>query len=76
MAKKFEEAMAELENIVRILDRGESTLDDSLKLFETGVNLAHYCQTLLDKAEDKVSMITFSEDGAELQDFPGISQED
>lgn len=76
MAKKFEEAMTELENIVRILDRGESTLDDSLKLFEKGVNLAHYCQTLLDEAEDKVSMITFSEDGAELQDFPSSVQED
>ena len=68
MAKKFEEAMAELEGIVRALDRGEAPLDESLALFEKGVNLADYCQKLLDNAEKKISMITFKEDGDELVD--------
>lgn len=69
MAKKFEEAMIELEGIVRALDRGEATLDESLSLFEKGVNLADYCQKLLDNAEEKISMITFKDDNYAIVDF-------
>ena len=76
MAKKFEEAMAELENIVKVLDKGESTLDESMKLFEKGVKLAQYCQKLLDEAENKISIVAFNENGAELEDFAQNNQED
>lgn len=69
MAKKFEEAMTELENIVRVLDKGESTLDESMKLFEKGVGLAQYCQKLLDEAEDKISLVAFTDEGYKLNDF-------
>ena len=41
--KPFEESMTRLEEIVSILERGESTLDESLALFEEGTKLAAAC---------------------------------
>ena len=48
--KPFEESMTRLEEIVSILERGESTLDESLALFEEGTKLAAKCSALLDTA--------------------------
>lgn len=56
--KTFEEAMARLEEIVSLLERGEAPLEESLKLFEEGTGLMKQCSTLLDKAEQKVTKLT------------------
>ena len=53
----FEQAMGRLEEIVGLLERGECGLDQSLKLFEEGAKLAGQCEELLDKAEQKVSLL-------------------
>ena len=53
----FEQAMGRLEEIVGLLERGERGLDQSLKLFEEGAKLAGQCEELLDKAEQKVSLL-------------------
>ena len=53
----FEQAMGRLEEIVGLLERGECGLDQSLKLFEEGAKLAGQCEDLLDKAEQKVSLL-------------------
>lgn len=53
----FEQAMGRLEEIVGLLERGECGLDESLKLFEEGAKLAGQCEELLDKAEQKVSLL-------------------
>ena len=53
----FEQAMGRLEEIVGLLERGECGLDQSLKLFEEGAKLAGQCYELLDKAEQKVSLL-------------------
>lgn len=61
MAEKklsFEEAMGRLEQIVAQLERGESSLEESLTLFEEGTKLMKQCGTLLDKAEQKVNKLT------------------
>ena len=55
--QSFEEAMGRLEEIVGLLERGECGLDQSLKLFEEGAKLAGQCEDLLDKAEQKVSLL-------------------
>lgn len=55
--QSFEEAMERLEAIVAQLERGECGLDQSLKLFEEGARLAGQCEELLDKAEQKVSLL-------------------
>lgn len=57
MAEKkitFEQGMERLEQIVSGLERGEVTLDESLKLFEEGSKLVAQCASMLDKAEQKV----------------------
>lgn len=54
---KFEEAMARLEEIVRLLEQGESSLDESLGLFEEGVKLARFCNDQLDKADAKIEIM-------------------
>ena len=53
----FEQAMGRLEEIVGLLERGECGLDQSLKLFEEGAKLAGQCEELLNKAEQKVSLL-------------------
>ena len=55
--KTFEQAMGRLEEIVSQLEQGDCGLDQSLKLFEEGAKLAGQCEDLLDKAEQKVSLL-------------------
>lgn len=54
----FEEALGELETLVETLERGDLSLEESLKAFERGVILARTCQQALTKAEQKVSTLT------------------
>ena len=62
----FEEALRELETIVRRLEGGDLSLDMSLSLFERGQALAARCGALLDAAELKVRQIA---PGGVLEDF-------
>ena len=59
----FEEAFARLEQIVRRLETGEATLEESLKLFEEGVRLARVCSSRLDAAEGKIVRLLEKPDG-------------
>jgi len=61
----YEQALAELEEIVATLEAEERPLDNSLALFERGQALARYCAGLLDQAELKVKQIS----GEDLTDF-------
>lgn len=54
----FEKSLAELENIVQQLEKGELSLDDSLKQFESGIVLARNCQEILRNAEQKIKILT------------------
>ena len=58
---KFEESIKELEKIVKTLEDGEPSLDDSLKNFEKGITLIKVCQKELESAENKIKELT--EDG-------------
>ncbi|MCS7282799.1 MAG: exodeoxyribonuclease VII small subunit [Anaerolineae bacterium] len=53
----FEEAFAELEEVVRKLEAGGLTLEESLALYERGRRLAAYCSRKLDEAELKVQQL-------------------
>ena len=59
----FEQAMAELEAVVDQLDRGEVTLDESIKLYERGALLKKRGRQKIKKDEEKVAAITLAEDG-------------
>lgn len=66
MTKKtlsFEESMQRLDAIVRQLERGDASLDESLALFEEGSSLIAQCGNLLDLAEQKVVKLKKSSDG-------------
>ena len=65
--KPFEESMTRLEEIVSILARGESTLDESLALFEEGTKLAAACSKQLDQAEQKILKLTKGPDGEPVE---------
>ena len=67
MAKKemsFEESMARLEEIVRALESGEESLEQSLKWYEEGIALIRSCNAQLEKAEQKVKMLQMQSDGS------------
>jgi exodeoxyribonuclease VII small subunit len=59
----FEQAMAELEEIVKKLEKGELTLEDSINCFQRGVELTKYCSKKLDEAERSITMLIESEKG-------------
>ena len=60
----FEEALAQLEEIVRKLESGSLSLDESLELFERGQRLAGLCNDKLDEAELKIQQLTIAPDGS------------
>jgi exodeoxyribonuclease VII small subunit len=62
----FEQSIKELEEIVRQLEKGELTLEDSLKQFEKGIGLARRCQDVLQQAEQKIETLTAAQSTAEL----------
>jgi exodeoxyribonuclease VII small subunit len=53
----FERAMAELEQLVAKLERGDLPLEESLSAFERGVALTRTCQAALRQAEQKVELL-------------------
>ncbi len=59
----FEQAMAELEQVLSQLERGDVALDDSIKLYERGAELKKRCEAKLKEAEEKVAAITLDGDG-------------
>lgn len=65
----FEQAMSELDAIVVEMERGDASLETSLKQFERGIALTRHTQKLLKNAEQQVKILTEGENGAELQDF-------
>jgi exodeoxyribonuclease VII small subunit len=73
MAKKaqvpFEEALTRLEEIVRRLESGKLTLDETTALYEEGVKLAAQCKGRLNIARNKVTMLAGEENDLKEVDF-------
>ena len=68
--KTFEEAIARLEEIVRLLESGNAPLDASLTLFEEGTALVKQCNEQLDSAEQKIKKLVQKQDGSyDTEDF-------
>lgn len=59
----YEQAFARLEKITEMLDEGDLSLDESIKLFEESTELASYCSKSLESARLKVTKL--SETGEE-----------
>lgn len=63
-ALPFETAMAELEDIVTRLEKGNVTLEESIAIYERGEILRKHCESLLRAAEMRIEKITLGADGA------------
>ncbi|MES2710438.1 MAG: exodeoxyribonuclease VII small subunit [Pseudomonadota bacterium] len=64
----FEEALAELEAIVKTLEGGQGRLEESVRAYERGAALRRHCETKLAEAEQKVQAIAEGPGGITLRD--------
>ena len=60
----FEEALAELEQIVRRLEGGQVKLDEAIHSYERGAQLKRHCETKLNEAQKRVDRIVIGPEGA------------
>jgi exodeoxyribonuclease VII small subunit len=65
----FEDALAELEQTVNRLERGDLSLEESLEAFERGVGLTRLCQKSLQEAEQKVQILIEKNGSQVLESF-------
>jgi exodeoxyribonuclease VII small subunit len=55
--ERFEEALGRLEDLVKKMESGDLTLEESLKAFEEGTRLARFCAKKLDEAQRRVDQL-------------------
>ncbi|HUI34651.1 MAG TPA: exodeoxyribonuclease VII small subunit [Stellaceae bacterium] len=63
-AMSFEDALAELEGIVRRLEGGQVKLDEAIQSYERGAQLKRHCEQKLNEAQQRVDRIVIGTDGA------------
>jgi exodeoxyribonuclease VII small subunit len=63
-AMSFEDALAELEQIVRRLEGGQVKLDEAILSYERGAQLKQHCEKKLNEAQQRVDRIVVGPDGA------------
>jgi exodeoxyribonuclease VII small subunit len=68
---KFEDALKELEEVVAKLEKGELSLEDSLRLYERGIALARHCHGKLEEAEGKIELLMKDARGGVALDAKG-----
>lgn len=68
--ESFEEALTRLESLVKQLEKGDLTLEESLVAFEQGIKLTRHCQQSLQSAEQKVKMLIEEQGSVSIQTFP------
>lgn len=59
----FEEHLTQLEAVVERLERGDLSLDESVRLFEDGMKLSSACKTELEEAEGRVQVLLETKGG-------------
>ena len=64
----FEEALNELQSLVKALEKGEAKLEEAIRAYERGAALKQHCERKLREAQAKIEKITLAPDG-------GISSE-
>lgn len=74
--KNFEEALGRLEEIVDSLERGDLSLDESLKFFEEGTRLIKECTQKLEGAQAKIQKLVSTDEGFKLEPLSFSDEED
>ena len=78
----FEEHLTQLETVVEKLERGELTLDESVRLFEEGVKLSNACKQELEQAEGRIQVLVDGKGGGmqvadlELETEDGVEEDE
>jgi len=67
--ENFEESMKNLEGIVTELENGNLNLDESVKRFEEGMKIAKQCNTILEDAEKKITILLEKDGDLKEEDF-------
>ncbi len=67
----FEQALAQLDEIVQKLERGELPLEESLRLYEEGIRLSRLCHGKLEEAEGRIEMLLKDARGEPVRDRQG-----
>lgn len=66
----FEASLGELEEVVKKLESGELSLEESLGLFERGIELSESCRKQLEEAETRVEQLTRRNGKIQTEPFP------
>ncbi len=69
--KDFETSLKKLEDIVKELEEGELSLEQSLKRYEQGVGLARFCNAKLEEAEKRIEILQKDGEGEPRRDSNG-----
>ena len=72
----FEKSIRQLETVVEKMESGDLSLDESLQLFEQGVELTRICQNALKEAEEKITVLTQKNEAWLAQDETAQDTED
>ena len=67
----FEAALGQLEELVQRLEKGEPTLEESLRLYEEGIRLSRLCHAKLEEAEGKIEKLLKDAKGGPVADRNG-----
>jgi exodeoxyribonuclease VII small subunit len=67
--EKFENALDKLEDIVRKMEAGDMTLEESMKSFEEGIRLIRFCSSKLEETQRRVEMLLGKEDSLKVKRF-------
>ncbi len=73
--EKFEDALRKLEEILRRMEGGDLTLEESLKAFEEGIKLSRLCAERLDEAERRVDLLLKEDEVVVIKPFAGEESE-
>ena len=65
----FEKSLKRLEEIVEKLEKGDIELDDSIKLYQEGIELSMFCSRKLEEAKGMIQMVVNSGRGYEKREF-------
>ncbi|MCQ9209809.1 exodeoxyribonuclease VII small subunit [Granulicatella seriolae] len=65
----FEEALTQLDTIVKQLENGDVPLEEALKKFQEGIELSNYCNDILVKAEETVTQMVIQTDKPSQQEL-------
>lgn len=70
--RNFEELMAKLEDITNKLENEKLSLDESVKLFEEGMEISKQCNKKLEDAEKKITILINQDNEIKEENFSGV----